>query len=173
VRLLAKPKKVDPAEPRALESAVRALRRKVHIDHHHDIPMLGGCATDAQTVYLDRHLPKLWRSGPHLARVQPFVMLHECVEFALMGTFGLEYKEAHTIARAAEQVAIASAGLSWKQYERFTKAHQKEVEDERMEKVPADLDLEPYEQEGNAQHLRKAQRRHGRREPVEKNKAAE
>jgi hypothetical protein len=88
--VLAKPKDTEPAEPRALESAIRALRRKVKVDHRYDVPFLGGCATDARTVYIDRHLPQLWRSGPHLARVEPFVLLHECIEFALMGTFGLE-----------------------------------------------------------------------------------
>lgn len=137
-------------------------RGRVKVDHRHDVPFLGGCATDVKTVYIDRHLPRLWRSGPHLARVEPFVTLHECVEFALMGTFG-PYKDAHAIARAAEQVAVAVEGLSWRQYERFTKAHQKQVEDDRMEKVPADLDLEPYEQQGNARHLRKAQRRRTRK----------
>jgi hypothetical protein len=73
--------------------------------------------------------------------------LHEEVEKTLIDRLNLHYLHAHQIAVRAEQAAVRAAGMRWRDYDRFMQKHVKQIGDERLTKVPADLDLKPYRDE--------------------------
>ncbi len=55
-------------------------------------------------------------------------------------------KRARACARA-EEAAVRAAGVLWRDYDRFMQKHVKSIGDERLTKVPPDLDLKPYRDE--------------------------
>jgi pyrimidine operon attenuation protein/uracil phosphoribosyltransferase len=74
-------------------------------------------------------------------------LTHEIVEKALLDELRLHYLHAHQIAVRAERDAVKAAGISWGGYQRFMKSHEKPIEEEKLIKVPATLDLTPYRDE--------------------------
>jgi hypothetical protein len=78
-----------------------------------------------------------------------YLILHEEVEKALIDQLNLHYLHAHQIATRAEQAAVRAAGIRWRDYDRFMQKYVKRIGDERLTKVPADLDLKPYRDEHN------------------------
>src|SRR5262245_35632786 len=76
-----------------------------------------------------------------------YLILHEEVEKTLIDQLNLHYLHAHQIASRAEQAAVRAAGISWRDYDRFMQKYVKRIGDERLTKVPADLDLKPYRDE--------------------------
>lgn len=132
----------------AMDDVVKALRRRVRsVDHNHDIPYIAGYSVDARTIYIDRHLPRTFRSWTKTVRAEPFLVTHEIVEKALLDELRLHYLHAHQIALRTEQAAVESAGISWWAYQRFMKKHEKGIERERLTRVPKNLDLTPYRDE--------------------------
>src|SRR5256714_15039808 len=128
-----------------MSDVVRALRKRVrNVDHSFDIPYIAGYSTDARTVYIDRHLPRSFRSWTSRVYVTPFLVTHEIVEKALLDELGLHYLHAHQIALRTERAAVEAAGISWRTYEGFMKKHEKPIEEEKLQKVPRVLDLTPY-----------------------------
>jgi hypothetical protein len=97
--------------------------------------------------------------------VAPFLVTHEVVEKALLDQLELHYLHAHQIAVRTERAAVEAAGVSWTAYEGFMKKHEKEIEQERLENVPGDLDLTPYRDEKDfavlEELVRKARRKRG------------
>jgi hypothetical protein len=148
-----------------LNEAVKALRKRIaNVDHGYDVPYIAGYSRDGRTIYIDRHLPRSFRSWS-LKRVYvaPFLVTHEVVEKALLDQLELHYLHAHQIAVRTERGAVEAAGVSWTAYEGFMKKHEKEIEEERLENVPGDLDLTPYRDEKDfavlEELVRKARRR--------------
>jgi hypothetical protein len=88
-------------------------------------------------------------------RVEPFLLTHEIVEKALLDELRLHYLHAHQIAQRAERDAVKAAGVSWWAYQRFMKQHEKPIEEEKLVKVPAELDLTPYRDEKDFALLRR------------------
>jgi hypothetical protein len=76
-----------------------------------------------------------------------FLILHEEVEKTLIDQLDLHYLHAHQIASRAEEAAVRAARIRWKDYDRFMQKYVKRIGDERLTKVPADLDLKPYRDE--------------------------
>src|SRR5215211_3626119 len=75
-----------------MSDVVKALRRRVRkVDHSYDIPYVAGYSVDARTVYIDRHLPRSFRSWTKRVYVTPFLLTHEIVEKALLDELGLHY----------------------------------------------------------------------------------
>jgi hypothetical protein len=134
---------------KVMNDVVRALRRRVReVDHSYDIPYIAGYSVDAKTIYIDRHLPRTFRSWT-LKRVMvaPFIVTHEIVEKALLDELKLHYLHAHQVAVRTERAAVEAAGVSWTTYEGFMKKHEKAIEEELLQRVPPDLDLTPYRDE--------------------------
>ena len=52
---------------------------------------------------------------------------------------------------------MRAAGLRWRDYDRFMQKHVKSIGDERLSKIPADLDLKPYRDEHDFDLLRRMQ----------------
>lgn len=143
-----------------LLDAVRAIRRRVRVvSRDYDIPYIAGYSKDGRTVFIDRHLPRSFRWLMRTVRVEPFLLTHEIVEKALLDELRLHYLHAHQVAVRAERDAVKAAGVSWWVYQGFMKRHEKHIEEERLLKVPAALDLTPYRDEKDFGLLRRLARR--------------
>ena len=140
---------------RALDAVVRRVKK---LDRKHDIPYLAGYSEDGQTIYIDRHMPKTMSYGGREINTDRYLILHEEVEKTLIDQLDLHYLHAHQIATRAEQAAVRAAGLSWHAYDRFMQKYVKRVSDERLKKVPDDLDLKPYRDEHDTDLLRRMMR---------------
>jgi hypothetical protein len=129
---------------RALDAVVRRAKT---IDRKHDIPYLAGYSQDGKTIYIDRHMPKTMKYAGREIDTDRYLILHEEVEKTLIDQLDLHYLHAHQIASRAEQAAVRAAGVRWRDYDRFMQKYVKRIGDERLTKVPADLDLKPYRDE--------------------------
>jgi hypothetical protein len=128
-----------------LDRALDAILRRVkNLDRNHDIPYLAGYSQDGKTIYIDRHLPKTFTFRGRTIDVDRFLILHEEVEKTLIDQLGLHYLHAHQIATRAEEAAVHAQRITWKAYDRFMQKYVKAIGDERLTKVPDDLDLKPY-----------------------------
>lgn len=135
---------------RALDAIVRRVKK---FDRSHDIPYVAGYSQDGKTIYIDRHMPKSFKYEGRDINIDRFLILHEEVEKTLIDQLGLHYLHAHQIATRAEQAAVRAAGVSWRAYDNFMQKYVKRVGDERLSKVPADLDLKPYRDEHDMELL--------------------
>jgi len=133
--------------------AVNARVKK--IDRSYDIPYVAGYSQNGEKVYIDRHMPKGLQLKDKRVETDRFVTLHEVIEKALLDELGLHYLHAHQIALRAERAAVESAGLSWEVYESFCREYEKQIADERLKRVPSDLDLTPYRDEKDFQTLQR------------------
>jgi hypothetical protein len=129
---------------RALDAIVRRAKK---IDRSHDIPYLAGYSNNGKIIYIDRHMPKTMKYDGREIDTDRYLILHEEVEKTLIDQLNLHYLHAHQIASRAEQAAVRAAGISWREYDRFMQTNVKHIGDERLTKVPADLDLKPYRDE--------------------------
>ena len=129
---------------RALDAIVRRVK---NLDRKHDIPYLAGYSKDGKIIYIDRHMPPMFRYDGRDINTDRYLILHEEVEKTLIDQLNLHYLHAHQIASRAEQAAVRAAGISWRDYDRFMQKNVKHIGDERLTKVPADLDLKPYRDE--------------------------
>ena len=131
-----------------MERALDAVERRVKkLDRRHDVPYLAGYSNDGKTIYIDRHLPRILKYRGRDIEVDRYLILHEEVEKTLIDQLGLHYLHAHQIATRAEQAAIRAERVSWRDYDRFMQKYVKRIGDERLDKVPSDLDLKPYRDE--------------------------
>jgi hypothetical protein len=126
---------------RALDAILRRVKK---LDREHDIPYLAGYSQDGKTIYIDRHLPKTFTFRGRTIEVDRFLVLHEEVEKTLIDQLGLHYLHAHQIATRAEEAAVHAQKITWEAYDRFMQKYVKAIGDERLTKVPVDLDLKPY-----------------------------
>ena len=128
-----------------MNDVVKALRKRVRsVDHSYDVPYIAGYSKDGRTIYIDRHLPRSFRSWTSRVYVAPFLVAHEIVEKALIDELDLHYLHAHQIGLRTERAAVEAAGISWRAYEGFMKKYEKPIQEEKLERVPRDLDLRPY-----------------------------
>jgi hypothetical protein len=137
---------------RALDAVVRRVK---NLDRDHDIPYLAGYSRDGKTIYIDRHMPKSFRFRGRVIETDRFLILHEEVEKTLIDQLNLHYLHAHQIATRAEQAAVRAAGVNWRDYDRFMQKYVKKLGDERLTRVPADLDEKPYRDEHDYDLLRR------------------
>ena len=56
--------------------------------------------------------------------------------------------------RVRDSAEVRAAGVEWDDYDRFTKANEKEIVSERLRRVPRELDLTPYQDEEDFALLR-------------------
>jgi hypothetical protein len=140
--------KSEDISDEVMSEVTKALRRRVRkVDRSYDIPYIAGYSVDGKIIFVDRHLPPTFRSWTKRIRIEPFILTHELVEKALIDELRLHYLHAHQIALRTEQAAVQSAGVSWSAYQRFIKKHEKQIEMERLRRVPKNLDLTPYRDE--------------------------
>jgi len=123
------------------------VRRVKKLDRNHDIPYLAGYSADGKTIYIDRHMPQFFKFRGRKIDTDRFLILHEEVEKTLIDQLALHYLHAHQIATRAEQAAVRAAGVTWHDYDKFMQKYVKRIGDERLTKVPDDLDTKPYRDE--------------------------
>ena len=138
-----------------LDRALDAILRRVKLDRRHDIPYLAGYSEDGKTIYIDRHMPRSFKLQGRTVDTDRFLILHEEVEKTLIDRLGLHYLHAHQIATRAEQAAVRAAGVNWSDYDRFMQTYVKRIGDERLTKLPKDLDTKPYRDEHDDDLLRR------------------
>ncbi len=139
-----------------LDRALDAIERRVkNFDRKHDIPYLAGYSEDGKTIYIDRHMPRSFKFRGRTIDTDRFLILHEEVEKTLIDQLGLHYLHAHQIATRAEQAAVRAVGATWRDYDRFMQKYVKRIGDERLTKVPDDLDTKPYRDEHDDDLLRR------------------
>src|SRR5215471_13662636 len=137
---------------RALDAVVRRVGK---LDRTHDTPYLAGYSLDGKTIFIDRHMPPTFKFRGRTVNTDRFLILHEEVEKTLIDQLGLHYLHAHQIATRAEQAAVRAAGVNWRDYDRFMQKYVKRIGDERLTRVPADLDEKPYRDEHDYDLLRR------------------
>src|ERR1700681_1424020 len=137
---------------RALDAIVRRVK---NLDRNHDVPYLAGYSNDGRTIYIDRHMPRSMKFRGREMDTDRFLILHEEVEKTLIDQLNLHYLHAHQIATRAEEAAVRAAGLRWRDYDRFMQKYVKKIGDERLSKVPRDLDTKPYRDEHDDDLLRR------------------
>ena len=76
----------------------------------------------------------------------------------MIDAWRLQYQHAHQIALRVEQSAVEAAGLEWDKYDALMMKHIKEIDGGPIRKVPNNLDLTPYIDEGNVEMLQKMYR---------------
>ncbi|MHB8745502.1 MAG: hypothetical protein ACYC7I_03095 [Gammaproteobacteria bacterium] len=138
-----------------LDRALDAILKRVRVDRRHDIPYLAGYSRDGKTIYIDRHLPKSFRFRGKAIAVDRYLIMHEAVEKTLIDQLNLHYQHAHQIATRAEEAAVRADKISWRAYDRFMQQYVKQVGDERLTRLPADLDQKPYRDEHDKDLLRR------------------
>jgi hypothetical protein len=139
-----------------LDRALDAIAARVGpYDREHDIPYLAGYSLDGKTIYIDRHLPRSFLYRGRTIEVDRYLLLHEEVEKTLIDQLGLHYQHAHQIATRAEEAAVRADSVSWRAYDRFMQQYVKEMGDERLTKLPRDLDLKPYRDEHDYDLMRR------------------
>jgi hypothetical protein len=139
-----------------LDRALDAIERRVKtIDRTHDIPYLAGYSLDGRTIFIDRHLPRVFLYKGRKIAVDRYLLLHEEVEKTLIDQLDLHYQHAHQIATRAEEAAVRADGVSWRAYDRFMQKYVKVMGDERLNKLPPDLDLKPYRDEHDYELMRR------------------
>jgi hypothetical protein len=155
--------KSEDIDDDVLLDAIKAIGHRVRIvNRNYDILYIAGYSKDGHTVFIDRDLPKSFNFSGRRYRVEPFLLTHEIVEKALLDELRLHYLHAHQIAQRAERDAVKAAGASWWFYQRFIKKYQKPIQDKRVERVPASLDLRPYRDEKDFGLLQRMVRRENR-----------
>ena len=74
------------------------------------------------------------------------MVIHEIVEKLFLNNFKLNYLEAHNIALRFEKCYVDTDNeITWNEYNKFCNHFITEDEDEKIIKIPKDLDLRPYE----------------------------
>src|SRR5258708_22227810 len=77
---------------RALDAVVRRAKK---IDRNHDIPYLAGYSNDGKTIYIDRHMPAVWKYRRRELDTGPYLILHQEVGKTLIDQPSLHYLPAH------------------------------------------------------------------------------
>ena len=132
---------------RAVNEPAERVTPQIRRHRRYDIPYIAGYSVDGKTIFIDRHLPRTIRWLVKTVRVEPFLLTHEIVEKALLDELRLHYLHAHQIAMRAERDAVKAAGVSWWAYQSFMKKHEKQIEEEKLVRIPRTLDLTPYRDE--------------------------
>jgi hypothetical protein len=133
--------KIIHASPRVLDYQQKLLRRP--ISHSYDMPYVAGYNMKGTQIYIDRHLPFMDKIDGKQVCVRDYLAIHEATEKALLTLWEHKYEAAHHIATAVEYKAVQDAGIKVLAYKKFFEPYIKQDAHEKLEKIPADLDLTP------------------------------
>lgn len=138
-----------------MDHAMRAIRKRTHLIRDYDIPYLAGYSLDGHMIFIDRHMPKSFAYRGRRVMTDRFLVVHEAVEKSLIQLLGMHYLHAHQIALHAEQAAVRAEGIEWEAYDDFMQDYIKVIGDERLTRIPDNLDLTPYRDFHDKDELRK------------------
>lgn len=131
------------------DESIDAIESKFKIDRDHDIPYVAGYSIDGKTIYIDKDMPKGFKSkSGKFIETDKYLILHEAIEKTFIDTFGEIYQLSHQIALRMERNAVEANGISWKEYNDFMMKYVKEIGDmKQFPNIPKNLDLTPYKDE--------------------------
>jgi hypothetical protein len=138
-----------------MQEVIEEVLKGVTVSRSYDVPYLGGSSRSG-TVYIDRRLPRSFRTDGRRVAADPFIVLHEAVERAVGDRLGLTYQHAHQIALRVEEAAVRAARISWHDYNTFTRKYEEKAQ-KSFSRLPPDLDLKPYRDEKDTELLRRIQ----------------
>jgi hypothetical protein len=147
-----------------LDEAEKTLEEEVDLDTEHDIPYAAGYSKDGMTCYIDKEVPEFLEVISSESKTKTVKIslwksfgFHELVEKSLEAEpYYLHYQLAHQIALRAERAYVESKGGDWNDYNTKTlELVDKIYKRDSFDNVPADLDLEPYEDEEDEATLKK------------------
>ena len=132
--------------------AVKELISSVKVNETYDIPYTAGYSEDGKTIYFDKDLPKVMKMEGQ--DIKQFVILHEIVEKQLLNAKDIKYDQAHQLALRIEKAAVEESGISWAKYQGLWEKYIKDIEHQSIDKLPPDLDLEPYKDDHDVRLLK-------------------
>ena len=147
------PAKLEAFRTPRLREAVDKLLAKAKTVEGYDNPYLVGRSTNMRRIYPDRHFPKKVKVGSKTVDTRKTTARHEATEWLLMKEHGLPYEDAHRVANAEERDDVEAMGVDWKEYCSEMDNYIKGAEHDKIRRVPADLDLSPFEDEKDRKHL--------------------
>jgi len=144
----------------------KRIEEKVTVNRKYDVPFIAGYSNDGKTIYVDRHFNPMFDK----VDVMPYLLIHEKTEKALLDLYHLDYQQAHHLATHNEHMHVKADGLNWKDYTKHFDVYEKNLEHEKLTKVPPDLDLEPYrdEKDENLKRLEQLQQKSAKFSRVDK-----
>lgn len=167
-------------DPKTFMAAIQSIASLVYVDDtSFDIPYTAGISRTGWKVYIDRHLPKFFQYGNIVLPVKHGLIIHEWVEWLIetkggetadhyrdfmytstgdrawkLGTDDTyDYRLAHQLAQHLEKQWVIYNGVDWDAYSAWFDPWIKAAESEQIIACPADLYLQPYENEGDMKAL--------------------
>ena len=139
-----------------LHETVDKIMEKVTINAEFDIPYLAGYNKETSIIYMDKDMPRFMTdSKGKVIDTYRYLTVHETIESAMKEKFGLDYIHAHQLALYAERAAVVADGVSWDEYDAFMQKYIDMAIEKTGIKVPANLDLQPYEDCADTETLEK------------------
>lgn len=128
------------------------------LSYRFDMPFVMGYGAAksgaTQHFYGDRHLPHVARlalrangkESPEFKsfHIIPFLLRHEATEVVLQRDLSVPPERAHRLATAAEYHAVEDAGIDLPSYRKWIDKYVKADFEERLTRLPVDLDLTPF-----------------------------
>jgi hypothetical protein len=124
-----------------------------------DIPYCAGYNVKGDTIYIDKDVPEFWEwKGRRLEIWRGSLFQHESSEKVDMMFYADErYPGAHTMATYWENAYVAANGFDQDAYENefWAPIIAKVAARKHYDRVPHDLDLTPYHEEGDGKLLKR------------------
>ena len=119
------------------------------VDTTHEVPYLGGVSKDGHTIYIDYRFPESYKQKDgKIVKPHKYLVFHESAEFLLM-SLGKSYNDAHRRAAQLEKEFLAEDGINAEEYyQHIYKYVQDAMHNIDKSRVPTDLDMRPYLEDG-------------------------
>jgi hypothetical protein len=131
----------------AFRRRVKRLIADAVVIEGYDNPYLVGRSRSMTRLYPDRHFPKTLKIEGKSVNTRETTAVHEATEWVLMED-GLDYTPAHEVANHEERAFVRRKyGVDWAAYCRVMDRYVKAEAMEKVERVPKDLDMRPFEDE--------------------------
>jgi hypothetical protein len=146
-----------------VRNEVSVLIAAVKIDRTKQVPYVAGVSADAKTVYIDKGVPDALSDGETEFYPEVPLRYHEVSEWYLMTKLGLDYDDAHDLAtyEFEQPFVVGVLGLDWEGYQHSFDEYVRADEHEKLDDVPADLFMGPYEDDASADLLASIRRAQG------------
>ncbi len=141
---------------RMLAEAAKAAIKAVKVVRSYDVPYVGSCNKNGDTVYIDHELPKTLIHAGKRYNIDRYIIMHEVVEMLFEHSLNFQYRDAHQIALRVERALVHSDGLAWPVYNRFCVRWIKRIGERRhYPNPPPDIELKPEIDEDDKATLRR------------------
>ena len=136
------------------QSLIRGLANRVKVDESHEVPYLGGVSKDGSTIYIDYRFPKHYKqSDGKVVEPHKYLVFHEFAEFIHLAQ-GEKYNPAHRKAAQMEKEFLKEDGVDIQEYyEHVYEYVQKAMHNIDKSRIPSNLDMRPYIEDGLAPTL--------------------